>query len=95
MFQIIHYNLERIKKLIITIDAKIKDGKIQYDVNRAAAKLSALSLGKTDKYEYLIGEEILTPDQSRIKEQAKISYSSLGKAFAKQAKTIEIQGKGK
>ena len=93
LFQIIHCNLERIKKLIIAIDDKIRDGKIKYDVNREAAKLSALSLGKIDKYEYLIREEILTSDQSRIKEQAKITYSPLGKAFAKQTKTIESQGK--
>ena len=43
----------------MTIDEKIRDEKIQYDINREAAKISALSSGKTIKYEYLTGEEIL------------------------------------
>ena len=50
----------------MTIDDKIRDGKLQYDINREAAKISALSSGKFDKYEYLTGEEILASDQSRI-----------------------------
>ena len=49
--------------------------------------------GKIDKYEYLTGEEILPSDLSRIIEQAKFTYSPLGKAFEKQIKTIEEQGK--
>ena len=49
--------------------------------------------GKTDKYEYLIGEEILPSNQQQIIEQAKFTYSPLGKAFEKQIKTIEEQGK--
>ena len=48
--------LEKIKKLIMTIDHKIRDEKLQYVINREAAKISALSSGKIDKYEYLIGE---------------------------------------
>ena len=47
------------KKIIMTIDGKIRDEKLQYDINREAAKISALSSGKIDKYEYLRGEEIL------------------------------------
>ena len=54
----------------MTVDDKIKDEKIQYDFNREAAKMSALSSGKIDKYEYLTGEEILPLDQSRVTEQA-------------------------
>ena len=50
----------------MTIDDKIRDGKLQYDINREAAKISALSSGKFDIYEYLTGEEILASDQSRI-----------------------------
>ena len=73
------------------IDDKIKDAKIQYDINREAAKMSALSSGKIDKYEYLTGEEILPSDQSRIIEQTKFTYSPLGKAFKKQIKTITDQ----
>ena len=38
----------------MTIDDKIKDEKLQYDINREAAKISALSSGKTDKYELLV-----------------------------------------
>ena len=41
----------------MTIDDKIKDEKLQYDFNREAAKISALSLGETDKYEYLTGKK--------------------------------------
>ena len=55
--------------------------------------MSALSDGKIDKHEYLTGEEILPSGQSRIIEQAKFTYSPLGKAFEKQTKTIEEQGK--
>ena len=50
------------------IDDKIKDEKLQYDINREVAKISALLSGKTEKYKYLTGEEILLSDQSRIKE---------------------------
>ena len=42
----------------MTIDDRIRDEKLQYDINREAAKVSALSSGKIDKYEYLTGEEI-------------------------------------
>ena len=54
-------------------------------------KISALSSGKIDKYEYLTGEEILPSNQEQIIEQAKFTYSPLGKAFEKQAKTIKDQ----
>ena len=60
----------------MTIDDKIGDGKLQYDINKEAAKISALSSGKIDKYEYLTGEEILPSDQRRVIEQAKLTYSS-------------------
>ena len=46
----------------MTIDDKTKDEKLQYDINREAAKIPALSSGKIDKYEYLTGEEILPSD---------------------------------
>ena len=75
----------------MTIADQIKDEKLQYDINREAAKISALSSGKIDKYEYLTGEEILPLDQRQIIEQAKFTYSPLGKAFEKQIKTIEDQ----
>ena len=46
-------------------------------------KVSTLSSGKTDKYEYLTDEEILPSNQKQIIEQAKFTYSPLGKAFEK------------
>ena len=76
----------------MTIEDQIKDEKLQYDINREAAKISALSSGKVDKYEYLTGEEILPSNQQQIIQQAKFTYSPLGKALEKQRKTIEDQG---
>ena len=76
----------------MTIEDQIKDEKLQYDINRKAAKTSALSSGKIDKYEYLIGEEILPSNKRQIIEQAKFTYSPLGTAFEKQTKAIEVQG---
>ena len=77
----------------MTIDDQIKDEKIQYNINREAAKISALSSRKINKYEYLTGEEVLPSNQKQIIEQARFTYSPLGKAFEKQTKTIEVQGK--
>ena len=71
----------------------IRDEKLQYDINREAAKISALSSEKIDKYDYLTGEIILPSNQQQITEQAKFTYSPLGKAFQKQIKTIEDQEK--
>ena len=76
----------------MTIDDQIRDEKLQYDVNREAAKIYALSSDKIDKYEYITGEDILRSNQEQIIEQAKFSHSPLGKAFEKQVKTIEDQG---
>ena len=77
----------------MTIEDQIKDEKLQYDINKEAAKISALSSGKLDKYEYLTDEEILPSNQQQIIQQAKFNYSPLGKAIEKQIKTIEDQGK--
>ena len=76
----------------MVINDQIRDEKIQYDINREAAKISALSSGKTHKYDYLTGEDILPSDQQQIIEQAKFTYSPLGKAFEKKIKTVEDQG---
>ena len=76
----------------MTIDDQIRNEKLQYDINREAAKISVLSSGKINKYECLTGEEILQSIQQQIMEQAKFTYSSLGKAFEKQIKKIEYQG---
>ena len=77
---------------IKTINDQIRDEKLQYHINREAAKISALSSGKIHKYEYLTSEDILPSNQQQIIEQAKFTYSPLGKAFEKQIKTIEDQG---
>ena len=74
-------------------DDKIRDEKLQHYINRKAEKISVLLSGKINKYEYLTGKEILPSDQSRIIEQAKFIHSPLGKAFEKQIKIIEDQGK--
>ena len=76
----------------MAIGDTIRDEKLQYNINREAAKISALSSGKFDKYEYLTGEEILPHDQRRVIEQAKFAYSPSEKAFEKHTKTIEDEG---
>ena len=68
------------------IDGKVRYGKLQNDINKEAAKISALSSDKIDKYKYFTGEGILPSNQRRVIEQAK------GKVFEKQIETIEDQG---
>ena len=75
--------LERIQKLIMTIDDNIRDGNLQYDINRVAAKVSAQSSRKIKKHEYLTGEEVLPSAQRRVIEQAKYTYSPLENALEK------------
>ena len=72
---------------------QIRDEKLQYDVNREAAKIFALSSGKIHKYQYLTSEDILPSNQQQIIEQTKFTYSTLGRGFEKQIKIIENQGK--
>ena len=74
---------ETIQKLIRTIDDKIRDEKVQYDINGKTAKISVLSLGKIDKYEYLTDKKKLPPDQRKVKEQSKFTYSPLGKSLGR------------
>ena len=79
----------------MTIDDQIRDEKLRYDINKEAAKISALSSGKLHKYEYLTGKDILPSNQQQLIEQIKFMYSPLGKALDKQIKTIEEQGKNR
>ena len=65
------------------MDDHIKDEKIQYNINREAAKVSTLSSGKIDKYEYLTGEEILSSNQKQLIVQAKFTYYALSKSLQK------------
>ena len=81
----------RFRKKIITTDDQIRDEKLHYDINREVAKISPLSSGKINKYEYLTGEVILLFNQKQIIEQTTFTYSLIGKAFEKQIKTIEDQ----
>ena len=69
----------------MTINDRIRDEKLQYDINREAAKISR----NIYKYEYLTGEDLLSSKEQQIIEQAKFIYFPLGKAFEKQIKTIE------
>ena len=50
----------------MTIEDQIRSEKLQYDINREAVKISALSSGKIDKYEYLTDEEILPSNQQQV-----------------------------
>ena len=74
--------LETIEKVIMTNDDKSRNENLQYDINKEAERISALSTGKIDKYEYLTGEEILPSDQRKVIQQAKF-----------QKKTMEENGK--
>ena len=82
-------------KLIIAIEDKIRDKKLQYDVNREAAKVSALSSGKIDKYEYYAGEEILPSNQKRVIEQAKVTYYPPVKHLKNKQKQLKLKEKNK
>ena len=63
------------------LDRKIMQNEAQYDLDRKAAKISALSSKNLDKYEYLTGEDLgLKPSTV---EQAKFEYFPLGKIFNK------------
>ena len=68
------------------LDDKIKANKAQYDLDREAAKISALSSGELEKYEYLTGEDLGI-------QKAKIEYSPVGKVINKgQMKVIKKGG---
>ena len=75
----------------MTFEDHIRDEKLQYDINREAAKISALSSGKIDKYEYFTDEDILPSNQQQIIEQAKFTYSPLRKIFGKLMTLMIVQ----
>ena len=76
-------------------DDEIRGEKLQHDITRVVVKISALLLGKADKYEYLTGEEILPSDQRSVIEQAKFTFSTLGKDFVKKEKQLKTKEKSK
>ena len=77
----------------MAVVSKIGDEKLQYDIDREAAKISALSSGKIDKRKYLTGQKVLCSNQRQVIEQAKFTNSPLGKAFKKQTRIIVEQGR--
>ena len=79
----------------MTIEDKIKDEKLQYDINREAAKISALTSGKIDKYEYLTGEEILPSNQEQILNKISLLILLLEKLFKNKPKLLKIREKNK
>ena len=76
-------------------DDEIRGEKLQHDITRVVVKISALLLGKADKYEYLTGEEILPSDQRSVIEQAKFTFCPLGKDFVKKEKQLKTKEKSK
>ena len=66
---------------MMTINDQITDEKLQYNIDREAAKISALSSGKLHKYEYLTGEDILPSNQQQIIEKNIIYLFSFRKSF--------------
>ena len=68
----------------MTTEDVIRNEKMQFEINRELAQISALSSGKIDKYEYLMVEEILPTHPWQIMEQAKFTFSILGIALEKQ-----------
>ena len=63
------------------LDNKIKANQVQYDLDREAAKISALSSKELDKYKYLTCEDLA--HKPEVVEQAKLEYSPWGKVFNK------------
>ena len=63
----------------MTIDDKIRDEKLQYDINRKAEKISTLPSRQIDKSEFLTGEKILPSDRSRIIKQPKFTFETVYK----------------
>ena len=79
----------------MTNDDKVKNEKLQYDINKEVAKISVFSSGKIDKYEHITGEEVLPSDQSRTIEQAKFIYSLLLKHLKNKQKQLKSKEKNK
>ena len=79
----------QIQNMIMAIDERIKNKKLQYNINKEAAEISTFLSGKIDKYHYCIGTKTLPPDQHKLIEEAKFSFSSLEEAYEKQVKHFE------
>ena len=68
----------------MNIDAKIMNEKLQYNINGEVAKTSTLSSGKTDKYEYLTSDKMLSSNHREIIQQAMFRYFPSRKVLEKQ-----------
>ena len=73
--------------------AKLAIKKIQYGIDREAAKILVLSTDKIDLCENLTSKKILSSHQSRKTGQARFLYSPLAKAFEKEKKKLKSKGK--
>ena len=79
----------------MTIEEQIRDKKLQYDINRETAKISALSSGKIDKYEHLIGEEILPSNQQQKLNKLNLLILLWEKLLKNKQKQLKIKEKNK
>ena len=78
-----------INEQIKILDNKIRSNQAQYDLERQNAKISALSSGELDRYEYLTGEDLgYKPD---VVQKAEFEYSPLGQVFNKGLEKDEKQ----
>ena len=76
-----------INEQVKILDDKIRSNKAQYDLDRQAAKISALNSGELEKYEYLTGEDLgYKPD---VVSKVKFEYSLLGQVFIKRLDATE------
>ena len=73
------------------LDDEIKANQAQYDLDREAAKVSALSSKEIDTYKYLTGEDL--EYKPGVVEKAKFEYFSLGKVFNKRLKKEDKKGR--
>ena len=71
------------------LDDKLKANKAQYDLDREAAKISALSTGELEKYEYLIGEDLVY--KPKVLEKVKFQCSPLGEALKNNANRMIVK----
>ena len=79
----------------MTTDDKIRDEKLQYEINREAAKISAFSSGKIDTYEYLTGEEILPFHQKKRQNKLSVYILLQEKLLKSEQKQLKIKTKSK
>ena len=77
----------------MTLEDQIRDEKLQYDIKREAAKISALSSGKIGKYEYRTGEDILPSNEQQIIEQVKLIIFLWVKLLKNKQKQSKIKEK--